>query len=232
MTRTASFDRLAPVYGLLERAAFGGRLEQARSFPLQELTAALRRALLVGDGDGRFCLELLRRFPDAQVEAVDSSEAMLRRLRTRVARGGVASERVACIRGDATALAYPEGRYDFLGLNFALDCFSSAAVAGLLPRLEAALAPGGHIGYADFAIPEGASAWRRMLAQAVVGGLYGFFRVAAGVEARRLPEVAWSRAATVAARRTWLGGMVASELRRAGPPAPESACRFALATSC
>ena len=53
-----SFDRLASHYQWIEAVAFGRDLQRARLAFLEELDSP-RRALLAGEGDGRFLIELL-----------------------------------------------------------------------------------------------------------------------------------------------------------------------------
>ena len=55
-----SFDSIAPAYRTLETIAFGGALQRARVACLGEIGTP-RRALIVGEGNGRFLCELLRR---------------------------------------------------------------------------------------------------------------------------------------------------------------------------
>ena len=53
-------DLIAPHYWWIERLGMGRALERRRRWFLPELGNA-RRALVLGDGDGRFLRELLRR---------------------------------------------------------------------------------------------------------------------------------------------------------------------------
>ncbi len=55
-------DLIAPHYWWIERLGMGRALERRRTCFLPELEQA-RRALVLGDGDGRFLRELLRRNP-------------------------------------------------------------------------------------------------------------------------------------------------------------------------
>ena len=72
MTPRPSFDLLAPAYQSLEQLAFGGLLHWCRTAHLARL-AACRRALVLGDGDGRFLADLLRANPTLEVDSVDIS---------------------------------------------------------------------------------------------------------------------------------------------------------------
>jgi SAM-dependent methyltransferase len=68
---------------------------------------ALRRIVDLGCGTGAGTLALLRRFPTAEVTAVDSSTAHLHRLREKAAAAGVA-DRVRIVQADLDASTWPE----------------------------------------------------------------------------------------------------------------------------
>ena len=80
-----SFDALAPWYRMLEWVAFGDELQRCRVAFLKEITGP-RRALIVGEGNGRFLCELLRLHPGVEVDCLDASDHMLRLARKRVDR--------------------------------------------------------------------------------------------------------------------------------------------------
>ncbi len=69
-TSPSNFDRIARPYRWLEYLSFGPMLERCRFYRIPQLTAA-RRALVLGDGDGRFLARLLTCNPEVQVDAVD-----------------------------------------------------------------------------------------------------------------------------------------------------------------
>ena len=79
VSRELNFDPLARPYRWLEYATFGRALERCRFHFLPALTGA-RRALVLGDGDGRFLARLLRANPELEADVVDCSPAMLRLL--------------------------------------------------------------------------------------------------------------------------------------------------------
>ena len=70
-----NFDRLAGVYRWMEWLSFGPHLGRCRRAFLLEMTES-RRALVLGDGDGRFTAALLRQNKAIQVDAVDVSQAL------------------------------------------------------------------------------------------------------------------------------------------------------------
>src|ERR1035437_5857973 len=84
MSSPPNFNRLARIYRWMELASFGPWLWWCRCTLLDSLTEC-RRALIIGDGDGRFTARLLRANPAVQVDAVDASPAWLASLRRRAA---------------------------------------------------------------------------------------------------------------------------------------------------
>ena len=71
-----SFDTLAPYYRTMEFVAAGGVLQRCRTAFLAE-TVNSRRALLLGEGPGRFLVELLRTNPRVEVTCVERSPRMI-----------------------------------------------------------------------------------------------------------------------------------------------------------
>lgn len=205
----SSFDSLAKIYEPLERASFSGKLQGIRCFCLP-FAKDCGRGLLVGDGDGRFSSALLRSNRRIEIDSIDISSRMLEEAKRRA---GGESSRLHQRAEDGLAFAYPEARYDFIGLHFCLDCFSQAEVDTLLPKLNQALRPGGLLAYSDFQ----ANLWWQ---RAAVRALYLSFRLGAGLTTQRLPNVSWGAAFEEIAQTQVLGGLVFSQVlrkRQAGP---------------
>ena len=179
-------DRIARWYRWLEYAGFGRALERRREEFLPDLQAA-RRALVLGDGDGRFLAALMRRNRTVHADAVDSSMRMLDLARDRIAEiGPHALERTRFHHADACEWPLPahEG-YDLIVTHFFLDCLDDAQVDALAARIAAAAAEQAIWVVSEFHVPEGPlAAW---CARIWIGGLYAFFRVATGLRAGRLP---------------------------------------------
>ena len=89
-------DLIAPHYWWIERLGMGRTLERRRRWFLPEIGNA-RRALVLGDGDGRFLKELLRRNSVLSADYVDLSGRMLELARQKagVGAGGVSESRRA-----------------------------------------------------------------------------------------------------------------------------------------
>ena len=83
-----SFDRLARPYRLLETLAFGNALQRARTFWIDKIPSP-KRALIVGEGNGRFLCELLCTYPKIDVVHVshkssDGDQAHMHRQKAEV----------------------------------------------------------------------------------------------------------------------------------------------------
>jgi len=184
-TPQPQFDRIARVYRWLEYLTLGRALERCRFHFLPEL-AGRRRALVFGDGDGRFLAGLLAQNQALTADAVDISGAMLRLLRGRceqIDAGG----RLRTHQTDALsylAADSPEG-YDVAVTHFFLDCLSQAEVEAVAGAVSARLTPGGIWIVSEFRIPAGVM---RVPAEVLVRGLYLGFRVLTGLRAERLPD--------------------------------------------
>ncbi len=179
-----SFDRLARHYRRLETIAFGTALQQARTCFLAEAATA-RRVLVVGEGNGRFLLEFLRKSPNAAVDCVDASAAMLDLTRQRLHRHHPASfDRVKLIHSTIEDWPAPERFYDLIVTHFFLDCFPATQLQTIVEKLARAAAPKAKWLLADFCCP--VSPAGRLRAGLWIKGMYLFFRAFAGIEARKL----------------------------------------------
>jgi SAM-dependent methyltransferase len=218
-TATPDFSRLARPYRWMEYATFGPWLFRARCLYLPAVNGR-RRALILGDGDGRFTARLLRTNPAIQIHAVDASPAMLGAL---VRRAGADADRVCTQLADARIWrpATPNGPdplYDAIFTHFFLDCLTTEEVQSLAEGIRRAVAPSAVWVVSEFAIPAG---WYgRLVAQPLIWSLYRVFGCLTGLAVRTLPD---HHSALRAAgfilhdRRTWLGGLLTSERWSAVP---------------
>ena len=206
----ANFDRVAGIYRWAEYLALGPLLKRTREQFLPALTET-RRALVLGDGDGRFAAALLRSAPRVHVRAVDSSAAMLRLLRTRCARDGNAGR----LRTEQMSVleVKPGPECDLVTTHFLLDCLPQAEVERLARRVAAAVNPGCLWVVSEFGLPCGRFA--RPLAAGYIRLLYLAFRALTGLRTRQLPDpqCALRNAGFVRRERVErLGGLLYSEL--------------------
>jgi SAM-dependent methyltransferase len=213
---TMNCDRIARVYRAAEYSSFGGALQACRVMYLRDV-AECRRALVCGDGDGRFLTELLRANREVCVDYVDLSAGMAGLARRRVdAIGADAIARTSFHVGDVREFSLGDGAaYDLITAHFFLDCFADAEVASVARRLASFAQPGATLLLSDFRIPPRGVA--RYIAAAIIRGLYGAFRVATGLRVTRLPnyEGALEGAGFRKERETLkLGGLLAASLWR------------------
>ncbi len=222
--RAVSFDGIAPLYRWMEYASLGRQLERTREQYLPQLRRC-RRALVLGDGDGRFLASLLRSNSQLHATAVDTSGSMLRLLMRRCAREAPGGERrVRPWQRDARELTGQDliavdlpgtGAVDLVATHFFLDCLDSAEVRVLAARLAGSLEPGGLWVVSEFQVPRRGP--MRPLASLVVRGLYLAFGLLTGLRVRHLPDHASAlRSAGLLCeqRRERLGGLLIAELWR------------------
>jgi SAM-dependent methyltransferase len=206
-----NFDPIARPYRWMEFLTFGRLLEHCRNHFIPQL-AHCRRALVLGDGDGRFLAALLADHPTLHADAVDTSPAMLRLL----ARRTHAAHPTAAIRlrtHQTSALTFiPQQNYDLIVTHFFLDCLTQPEVDTLATRLAPHLTPKALWLVSDFRTPAGPMHWP---ACALVRALYLGFRLLTGLRTNRLPD--HTAALTAAgfsriAQRQTLAGLLTTEL--------------------
>jgi hypothetical protein len=204
-----NFDRLARLYRWMELFSFGPWLMICRCAFLNECLNS-RRALALGNGDGRFTCRLLRENLIIRIDAVDASPAMLRAL-SRRARPHNA--RVRAYQSDARSLQPTNSPYDLIVTHFFLDCLSTQEVKALATVLGGAVSPTSVWIVSDFAIP--ASWFGRLVARPVVWALYSVFGWLTGLQVRNLPDHHLALRQTgfqLEKHRSWLGGLLISEV--------------------
>lgn len=180
-----SFDQLAPHYRWMEAVLAGGLIQRCRTRWLSE-AGNVRTALLVGEGNGRFLESSLDALPDCEFVVVDSSPGMLAQARRRLDKR-LRGRRVEfqCVTlgemDDGLAIDRP---FDLIVTHFFLDCFNSRELPQVIRAIAAHAAPSARWLVSDFVVPP--AGWRRLRAQLVLALAYGFFRIAAGVQARAI----------------------------------------------
>lgn len=209
LTPGPNFDRLAPVYRWMEALTFGPWLWWCRCAFLREMRGA-RRALVLGDGDGRFTARLLRDDPTVTVDAVDISPAMLRAL---LKRAGKHAGRVRTTVSDLRSWLPDEVEYDLVVTHFFLDCLTMEEVEVLARKVRPYLAPRALWVVSEFAVPE--TWFGRLLARPLVRLLYWAFGWLTGLAVRRLPDYACALRRTgfeLQNRKVWWAGLLVSEV--------------------
>jgi SAM-dependent methyltransferase len=195
-------DLIAPHYWWIERLGMGSALERRRRWFLPELEHA-RRALVLGDGDGRFLSEFLRRNPVVSADYVDLSGRMLE-----LARRKAGSERVNYQQADALTAEFPRGEYDLIATHFFFDCFGPRELEILIGRITNAVKPGVKWVVSEFCVPS-------VPARLLVSSLYLFFRMTTGLKTRKLVDhrpILQSHGYRLRSASQGQGGLVVSEL--------------------
>lgn len=207
-------DRVARAYQAFEYFAFGGALQACRVMYLAEV-ADCRRALLCGDGDGRFLVELLRANHGACVDFVDLSAGMIDEAKRRI--GAIDSQGATRTNFHVGDVRYfePVGTtaYDLITAHFFLDCFDNDEVSIVARKLASVARTGAKLLLSDFRIP--ACGIARYIDGAIIRGLYGAFRLTTGLHVTRLPdyEGALERAGFRKERETLkIGGLLVASL--------------------
>ena len=172
-------DAIAPYYAAMEYAAFGHTLERCRFHFLPKL-ATSRRALVLGDGDGRFLARLLAAAPNLQTDYVDCSRGMFAKAQ-RIA----GSERATYHCLDVLRDPLPSADYDLIATHFLLDCFSADEQLQLANRLSQA-APNARWLVSEFRVPD--KRWLAAPARACIGVMYRFFLLTTGLKTQTLSD--------------------------------------------
>ena len=176
-----SFDTLAHYYRMMEWVTAGGVLQRCRTAFLAETTNS-HRALLLGEGPGRFLVKLLRANPRVEITCVERSPRMIDEARRQLTEDELA--RVRFEQVDALEWQPPRHEFDLVVTNFFLDCFRPEELQSLVAKVGASATMNALWLVADFREPE--RGWRRWRGRAVLGLMYAFFRFTTDLSAVRL----------------------------------------------
>ena len=176
-----SFDTLAPHYRWMERALAGEKLQRCRTEFLPNIREP-KRALLVGEGNGRFLTALLSRFPQTEVTCLDASEKMLSAAK-RAIKG---HSSVKFIHADIFDWKFPEGNFDLIVTNFFLDCFTADQLQTVINKLANSAAVEATWLLSDFCEPP--TGWKKWRARWILASMYLFFRLATKLPAANLTQ--------------------------------------------
>lgn len=214
MNPAPNFDRLAGIYRWMELFSFGPWLRRCRYAFLADLLGC-QRALILGDGDGRFTARLLGANSTVQIDAVDASPAMLKALTDRAK-----CDRVRVFQADARRWR-PENTdqpYDLIVTHFFLDCLTTEEVSQLASSLRGYVSAHATWVISEFAVPD--NYFGRFVARPSVSVLYWTFAGLTGLSIRKLPEhhFALQEAGfTLQKQQRHLSGLLESELWSANP---------------
>ncbi len=183
-----NFNLIARPYRFLEYVTLGTTPQNCRTHYLPLLSDS-RRALILGDGDGRFLAEFLARNPQLHADAVDTSAAMLQLLRQRC-ESASPNSRLRTHHTDAlsfpleTSLTF-EDPYDLIVSHFFLDCLNQPQLNTLVSRIAKNLCPGALWLISDFRIPAGPI---QLPTKILIRSLYLAFRILTGLRTTHLPD--------------------------------------------
>jgi ubiquinone/menaquinone biosynthesis C-methylase UbiE len=178
-----SFDKLARHYRWMEGVLAGSKIQRCRTAFLQSIPSP-QRVLLVGEGNGRFLVELLRVHPKAHCVCVDSSPAMLAEAQARLRASGLGDCDVQFVKADLLDWTPLPGRFDLVVTHFVLDCFEPGQLDRVVAQLAESAAPGAHWLLADFGEPSsGVAKWRARL---ILDAMYLFFHSVTRIPATQL----------------------------------------------
>ena len=175
-----NFDRLAANYHWMEKLFAGGLMQRCRTTFLSH-TKDRRHALLVGEGTGKFLVELLRANPRIQITCVEQCAGMIQQARQRLAREKLDGSHINFQQIDVLHWTPPPGEFDLVVTNFFLDCFRSEQLQKLIPLLAGSATNDAIWLLADFRVPE--RGWRRWRASAILASLYMFFKLTTSLQA-------------------------------------------------
>ena len=138
------FDRIAPVYDVMNRVMTAGLDRRWRKLAVSEVVWPGDRVLDACCGTGDLAVEAERR--GGRVVGLDFSGKMLERARKKS--GGI-----EWVQGDALALPFPDGEFDAATVGFGVR--NLADLEGGLRELARVLRPGGKLAVLEITRPRG-----------------------------------------------------------------------------
>jgi len=208
-----NFNRIAGAYRWLEYGLFGNALQRRRCEFLSDVMDA-RHVLILGDGDGRFTAEFLKRNTTATLTLVDSSSHMLRLARQRISEYRPGLEDIHFLLADARTVPL-SGPYDLVISHFFLDCLTYTETKALIERVSAATTPDARWLLSEFNLP--GFGLRRMFAALLIKALYLGCRLITGLTTTALADYPLAmRAGSFGRdnRKCAAGGLLVSEIWR------------------
>ncbi|MGZ4988307.1 MAG: class I SAM-dependent methyltransferase [Limisphaerales bacterium] len=178
-----SFDLLAPHYRWMEAVLAGEKLQRCRVYWLNSARDC-RRALLVGEGNGRFLQVCAQALPQAHFTVVDASSEMLRQAERRWKSSGGDSTHAQFLQATAPGLNLPDKTFDLIVTNCFLDCFTPEQLQQVIAELAGCASDSAIWLVTDFAVPQ--RGWPKWRAKAVLRAAYTFFRLTARISAREI----------------------------------------------
>ena len=176
-----NFDPIARIYRYAEYLTLGPLLQRTRTHFLPQLPPR-HRALVLGDGDGRFLSPLLTQQPHLQALAVDTSATMLDLLRQRCKPH---ANRLETLQASALTIT-PSRDTDLITTHFFLDCLTQPELNTLAQTIANQTTPGTLWLLSDFGPPH--PRLLRPFAALYIRALYFAFRTLTGLRVTHLPD--------------------------------------------
>jgi len=180
-----NFDRIAPFYQLIESATAGSLPHRCRLTHFGFLKGC-SNALLLGEGNGRFLIELTKQFPEMQLTVVDSSQRMLDLARKRLQKHNISEQNVTWVNKDVREWEGEGQQFDAIVANFFFDCFRPLDLQRVIHGVARLAGPQAVWLIADFQHPR--PLLRRIRAEVLLAAMYVFFRKATKLNARTLTD--------------------------------------------
>lgn len=176
------FDHVASVYHWLERIVYGQEMQAARTCHLSDLKRC-QYFLCVGEGDGRFLVELLKTNPEASIVCVEASSRMISLARRRIA-GIRGRDEVQFQQCPIEHFVPPGQDFDVIVTNFFLDMYVCSSLENLVEMLSGFATSDAFWLVNDFTIPP--SGWPRWRAIVLLKIMYHFFKYTAHLSTQTL----------------------------------------------
>jgi demethylmenaquinone methyltransferase / 2-methoxy-6-polyprenyl-1,4-benzoquinol methylase len=139
------FDRIAPVYDVMNRVMTVGLDQRWRGETVKAVVRSGERVLDACCGTGDLAVAALKAGA-GEVVGLDFSPKMLERARAK-------QHSVAWLEGDVMAMPFPDGHFDSATVGFGVRNVSDLPAA--LAELRRALKPGGRLGILEITTPTG-----------------------------------------------------------------------------
>ena len=141
-----AFDRAAALYddsAVLQKEV-GSRLAER----LEILTLKPKRILDLGAGTGESLIGLIKKYPDAEIYALDIAEGMMQQARKKLSWWQRFRSKVKFITAEAEQLPFSENSFDIVISNLALQWCDDLPL--VFKELQRVLAPGGAVLFTTF----------------------------------------------------------------------------------
>jgi len=182
-----NFDGVASSYLFLETITFGNQLQKCRTSMISHLTNS-KRALVLGEGNGRFLEAFCKANPLAEILVIDESPRMLDLAKRRIANANPPINNQIEFRCANVFEILPlTGTFDLIVCNFFLDCFTSSEIGHLLGVFHQMLFGEGLIVVGDFRNPQFAPG--RLIREVILKIMHVYFQKTAGISATELTDL-------------------------------------------